>query len=103
MILVTTNTITGKKFEGLGIAKGSTIQTRHMGKDIAAGFKTLAGGEITSYNEIMNDARALATKRMVNEVKEMGADVIVCVRYSSAEIMQGAAEVIAYGTAVKYI
>lgn len=74
-----------------------------MGKDIAAGFKTLVGGEITSNNEMMNDARALATKRMVNEVKEMGDDAIVCVRYSSAEIMQGAAEVIAYGTAVKYI
>ena len=74
-----------------------------MGKDIAQSFKTLVGGELKSYNEMMNEARAIATKRMVAEAQEMGADAIVNIRYASSAIMQGAAEVIAYGTAVKFI
>ena len=84
------------------MVKGSTIQTVNAVRDIGAGLKTLVGGELTRYNEMMNDARALATKRMVGEAEEMGADAIVCVRYSSASIMQSAAEVMAYGTAVKF-
>ena len=102
MILVNTDYISGKELEMLGLVKGSTIQTKHMGKDIMQGFKTLVGGELTSYNEMMNEARAIATKRMVNEAEELGADAVVNIRYSSAAIMQGAAEVIAYGTAVKF-
>ncbi len=103
MILVNTDYITGKEFEMLGIVKGSTIQSKHMGKDIMAGLKTMVGGELTSYNEMMNDARALGTKRMVEEAEGMGADAVVNVRYASSAIMQGAAEVIVYGTAVKFI
>lgn len=103
MILVTTDYISGRELEMLGIVKGSTIQCVHAGKDIGAAFKTLVGGELTSYNEMMNSARALATKRMVMEAEELGADAIVAMRYSSAEVMNGAAEVIAYGTAVKYV
>ena len=72
-------------------------------RDIGAGLKTLVGGELTRYNEMMNDARALATKRMVAEAENLGADAIVCVRYSSASVMQSAAEVMAYGTAVKFL
>lgn len=102
MILVNTDYITGKTFEMLGIVKGSTIQSKHMGKDIMAGFKTMVGGELTSYNEMMNEARALGTKRMVDEAEAMGADAVVNVRYASSAIMQGAAEVIVYGTAVKF-
>lgn len=101
MILVNTDYIAGKELEMLGLVKGSTIQTKHLGKDIGAGFKTLVGGELTSYNEMMNDARALATKRMVEEAEALGADAIVNIRYASASVMAGAAEVMAYGTAVK--
>ena len=103
MILVNTDYITGKELEMLGLVKGSTIQSKHIGKDIAQSFKTIVGGELKSYNEMMNEARALATKRMVAEAEAMGADAIVNVRYSSAAVMQGAAEVIAYGTAVKFV
>ena len=103
MILVNTDYITGKEFEMLSIVKGSTIQTKHLGKDIGQIFKHLIGGELKAYNEMMNDARALATKRMVEEAKELGADAVVNIRYSSASVMHGAAEVIVYGTAVKFL
>ena len=103
MILVNTDYITGKELEMLGLVKGSTIHSKHIGKDIASAFKTLVGGELKAYNEMMNEARALATKRMVKEAEELGADAIVNVRYASSAIMQGAAEVIAYGTAVKFV
>ena len=103
MILVNTDYISGKELEMLGLVKGSTIQSKHIGKDIAQSFKTLVGGELRSYNDMMNEARALATKRMVAEADALGADAIVNIRYASSAIMQGAAEVIAYGTAVKFI
>ncbi len=103
MILVNTDFITDKKLQTLGMVKGGTIQSKNIGRDITQGFKTLVGGELKAYTEMMNDARALATKRMVDEASAMGADGIVCVRYSSAAVMQGAAEVIAYGTAVKFM
>ena len=103
MILVNTDYISGKEFEMLGLVKGSTIQSKHVGKDIAQSFKTLVGGELKSYNEMMNEARSIATKRMVEEAEELKADAIVNVRYASSAIMQGAAEVIAYGTAVKFV
>ena len=102
MILTTTETISGKELETLGLVKGSTIQTVNAVRDIGAGLKTLVGGELTRYNQMMNDARALATKRMVAEAEEMGADASVAIRYSSASVMQSAAEVMAYGTAVKF-
>ena len=102
MILVNTDYISGKEFEMLGLVKGSTIQSKNLGKDISQGFKTLIGGELKAYNEMMNDARALATKRMVEEATGLGADAVVNIRYASAAIMSGAAEVMAYGTAVKF-
>ncbi len=102
MLIVTTEYITGKELEMLGLVKGATIQTKHLGKDITQSFKTLVGGELSAYTEMMNDARALATKRMVQEAAAMGADAIIGVRYGSAAVMQGAAEVFAYGTAVKF-
>ena len=103
MILVNTDYISGKEFEMLGLVKGSTIQSKHVGKDIAQSFKTLVGGELKSYNEMMNEARAIATKRMVEEAETLKADAIVNIRYASSAVMQGAAEVIVYGTAVKFV
>lgn len=103
MILVNTDYISGKKLETLSLVKGSTIQSKNLGKDISQSFKTLVGGELKAYNEMMNEARALATKRMVEEAEALGADGIVNIRYSSSAVIQGAAEVIAYGTAVKFL
>ena len=102
MIITTTETISGKDLEMLGVVKGSTIQTVNAIRDIGSGLKTLVGGELKKYNEMMNNARELATGRMIEEAEKLGADAIVCVRYSSASIMQGAAEVMVYGTAVKF-
>lgn len=103
MLLTTTENIPGKKIEVIGLVKGSTVQCKNIGRDIGASFKNLLGGEIKSYTDMMNEARSVATNRMIEEAKNMGADAIVCVRYSSSSIMQGAAEIIAFGTAVSYI
>ena len=102
MLLVNIDYIPGKEFEVIGVVKGSMIQTKHLGNDIANSFKTLVGGELTSYTEMMNEARANATARMVKEAESLGADAIINIRYASSAVMQGAAEVMAYGTAVKY-
>lgn len=103
MLLVNTDYISGKQLEMLGIAKGSSIQTKNIGRDITQGLKTIVGGELYSYMDMMNNARELATNRMIAEARQMGADAVVNVRYSSASVMQGAAEVMAYGTAVKFM
>lgn len=102
MILVNTDYITGKELEMLSLVKGSTIQSKNVGRDITQGLKSLVGGELQAYNDMMNDARALATKRMVEEAESLGADAVVNIRYASSTVMSGAAEVIAYGTAVKF-
>ncbi|MPN53764.1 hypothetical protein SDC9_201430 [bioreactor metagenome] len=102
MILVNTDFITGKDLETVGLVKGSTVQSKNIGRDITQGFKTLVGGELKAYNQMMNDARALATKRMVEEAESLGADAVVNIRYASSAIMQGAAEIMVYGTAVKF-
>ena len=103
MILVNTDYISGKELETLSLVKGSTIQSKNIGKDIAQSFKTLVGGELKAYNEMMNEARALATKRMVAEAEGLGADAVINICYASSAVMQGAAEVIVYGTAVKFV
>ena len=103
MSIVSTDYISGKELETLGSVQGGTIQSVNEFRDIGAGLKTLVGGELTKYTEMMNDARALATKRMVQEAEALGADAIIAVRYASSAVMQGAAEVLAYGTAVKYV
>ena len=102
MILVNTESISGKELEMLGLVKGSTIQSKNIGRDISQSLKTLIGGELKAYTEMMNEARDLATKRMVSEAEALGADAVVNIRYASSAIMQGAAEVIAYGTAVRF-
>ncbi len=104
MILVTTEQIPGKEIQkALGVVKGSVVQTKHIGKDIMSSFKTIVGGEVRGYTEMMNEARALATKRMIEEAESLGVDAIVNIRYASSAIMQGAAEVIVYGTAVTLV
>ncbi len=103
MLIVTLESIPGKNAEVLGLVKGSTIQSKNIGRDIGSSFKTLVGGELNSYTQMMNEARALATKRMVEEAEALGADAVLAMRYSSASVMAGAAEVMAYGTAVKFV
>ena len=103
MNLYTIESVPGKEFTALGLVKGATVQTKHFGKDFLAGFKNLVGGEITSYTEMLNEARQIATDRMVAEAKTLGADAVIGIRYASSEVMQGAAEVFAYGTAVKFL
>ena len=102
MLLLNIEYIPGKKSEALGIAKGSVVQSKNFGKDFMAGMKTLVGGEIESYTQMLTEARQIATKRMVDAAEALGADAVVGLRYASASVMQGAAEVIAYGTAVKF-
>ena len=101
-MLVNIDHIPGKELEVLGLVKGTIVQTKHFGKDFMAGMKTLVGGEIVGYTEMLTEARQIATKRMVDEAEEMGADAVINIRFGSSALMQGAAEVIAYGTAVKY-
>ncbi len=103
MLIVTIDHIPGKEFEVLGVARGSTVQSRNLGRDIMAGFRTLVGGEVRDYAEMLAEARQIATGRMVKNAEEMGADAVVGMRYASSSVMQGAAEVISYGTAVKFV
>ena len=103
MLLLNIEYIPGKKIEALGIAKGSVVQSKNFGKDFMAGMKTIVGGEIKGYTEMLIEARQIATKRMVDEAEALGADAVVGLRYGSASVMQGAAEVIAYGTAVRFL
>jgi uncharacterized protein YbjQ (UPF0145 family) len=102
MLLLNIDYIPGKEIEALGIVRGTVVQSKSFGKDFMASMKTLVGGEIEGYTQLLNEARQLATKRMVDQAEEMGADAVVNIRYASASIMQSAAEITAYGTAVKY-
>lgn len=101
MLLLNIDHVPGREMAALGIVKGTVVQSKNFGKDFMAGMKTLVGGEIKGYTEMLVEARQIATKRMVDEAEAMGADAIVNIRFGSSAVMQGAAEVIAYGTAVK--
>ena len=101
MLLLNIDYVPGKEVEPLGLVKGTVVQSKNFGKDFMAGMKTLVGGEIVGYTEMLTEARQIATKRMVDEANALGADAIVNIRFGSSAVMQGAAEVIAYGTAVK--
>ncbi|ERJ85212.1 hypothetical protein HMPREF1987_00188 [Peptostreptococcaceae bacterium oral taxon 113 str. W5053] len=103
MKLVSIDYIPGAEIEVLELVKGTVVQSKHIGKDFMAGMKTLVGGEIKGYTEMLNEARQIAVKRMVDEAKLLNADAVIGVRFSSSQIMTGAAEVVAYGTAVKII
>ena len=102
MKLLNIDYVPGQEIEALGIVKGTVVQSKNFGRDFMAGMKTLVGGEIVGYTEMLTEARQIATKRMVDEAKELGADAIVNIRFGSSAVMQGAAEIVAYGTAVKF-
>src|SRR5210317_2011954 len=102
MIITTTETVPGREIiEILDIARGSTVRARHVGRDIFAGLKNIVGGEIDEYTRLQARAREQAIDRMILDAEDLGADAIVNVRFTTAMVMQGAAEILAYGTAVK--
>ena len=101
MLLLNIDHGPGREVETLGIVKGTVVQSKNLGKDFMAGMKTLVGGEIVGYTEMLVEARQIATKRMVDEATALGADAVINIRFGSSSVMQGAAEVLAYGTAVK--
>ena len=102
MIVVTTESIPGYQItEQLGIVNGSTVRAKHIGRDIAAFFKNIVGGELVGYSELLTEGRSDALDRMLSEAEALGADAVVCVRLTTASITQGASELMAYGTAVK--
>lgn len=103
MVMVTTEFISGKNIETLGYVRGATVRSKNIGKDIGAGLKTLVGGELKGYTEMLDEARKEAIGRMVEEAESIGADGIIGLRFASSAIMQGAAEIVAYGTAVKFV
>ena len=103
MKLVSIDTYPGKEIEVLGMVNGTIVQTKNVGRDFMAGMKTLVGGEIVGYTEMLNEARQIATKRMVDEAEQLGADAVIGIKFGSSMVMQGAAEILAYGTAVKFI
>ncbi len=103
MKLVSIESIPGQEFEVLGMVKGTIVNSKNLGRDLMAGLKTIVGGEIVGYTEMLNEARQIATKRMVDEAEALGADAIVGVRYSSSSVMASAAEIVAFGTAVKFV
>ncbi len=102
MLLLSIDHVPGRDIEALDLVKGAVVQSKHIGKDFLAGFKTIVGGEITGYTEMLDEARTIATERMIRNAQALGADAIVNVRYSSSAVMDGAAEVLAYGTAVRF-
>lgn len=103
ILMTTTDNIPGKNYTILGIVQGNTIQTKNLGRDITQAFRGLAGGELKAYVDMVSKARALATERMLIEAEALGADAVVALRYASSTVAAGAAEILAFGTAVKYI
>ena len=102
MIVVTTPDVPGMRVvETLGLVRGNTIRCRHLGKDILAGLRNLAGGEVREYTKMMAEAREQAIDRMVEEAETLGADAVVAVRFQTVEMLRGAAEMLCYGTAVR--
>jgi len=103
MIITSTETVPGKNIKKiLGVVRGNTVRAKNIGRDILAGFKNIVGGEIKSYTDLLTQARDEAYNRMVNEASALGADAVVNVRFMTSGVSQGAAEILAYGTAVKF-
>ncbi len=103
MIVTTCDVIPGQQVQVLGIVTGNIVTSKHIGRDIMAGFKNIAGGEIKSYTDMMNEGREVAESRMIEQAEKMGANGIICARYASASLMEGTQEMLAYGTAVKFV
>jgi Uncharacterized conserved protein len=102
MILVTTDYISGKEIETLGLVKGTTVQSKNIGRDITQRLKSIVGGELKAYTDLLTQSREIATQRMIEEAEKLGADAVVNVRYSTSSVMQNASEILAFGTAVKF-
>ncbi len=102
MLLFNIDYVPEKQIEALGMVKGTTVQSKNIGRDFMAGLKNIVGGEIVGYTEMLNEAREIATNRMIAEATALGAQAIVNVRFATSQITEGASEVIAYGTAVKF-
>ncbi len=102
VVLVNTDYIPGREFELLGLVKGNTIQSKNIGRDFTQGLRQIVGGELKAYTDMMSKARDEALERMVQEAETLGADAVVNVRFASAAVMAGAAEILAYGTAVRF-
>ena len=103
MLITTCDVIPGKQIEALGLVRGNVVTSKHIGRDIMAGLKNIAGGEIKSYTDMMNEGRDIAEQRMVAEAQAMGANAIICARYASTSVMESTQEMLAYGTAVRYV
>ena len=102
MLIITTETIPNQGYNVLGTVIGNIVRTKHIGRDIMAGLKSLVGGEVVGYTELLTEARAIATKRMIEEAQKLEADAIIGARYITCDVMSGASEVTVFGTAVKY-
>ena len=103
MIITTCDVVPGQQVQILGLVRGNVVTSKHMGRDIMAGFKSMAGGEIKSYTDMMNEGREIAEQRMIAAAQRMGADAIICARYAGSSVMEGTQEMLAYGTAVKFV
>jgi len=103
MLLTTSEFVNGKNLQHLGLVQGSTVRAKHIGKALLAGLRQIGGGEIHEYTELMYEARQDATSRMIELAQKMGADAVVAIRYSTCSVMDGNSEVMAYGTAVKFV
>ncbi len=103
MKLLNIDYVPGREVEALDLVKGTVVHTKNVGRDFMAAMKTLVGGELVGYTQMLNEARQIAIKRMVDEAEALGADAVINIRYGTSSVMSGTAEVIAYGTAVKFI
>ncbi|EIN6339765.1 heavy metal-binding domain-containing protein [Vibrio parahaemolyticus] len=104
MIYTTTDTIPGKEIaEVRGVVTGNVVQSKHIGRDLMAGLKSIVGGEIRGYTEMMTEARDIAIQRMVEQANQKGADAIVGIRFTTSSIVDGSSEILAFGTAVKFV
>ena len=102
MIIVNTDFVTGREIkETLGLVRGNTVQAKSIGKDIKAGLRNIAGGEILEYTDMLSESREVALKRMIDKAEKLNADAVINIRFMTSSIMGGAAEILAYGTAVK--
>ena len=103
MLITTCDVVPGKQIEALGLVRGNVVTSKNIGRDIMAGLKNIAGGEIKSYTDMMNEGRNIAEQRMIAEAEQLGANAIICARYASASVLEGTQEMLAYGTAVRYV
>ena len=103
MIVTTADVVPGQKVQILGLVTGNVVTSKNLGRDIMAGFKNMAGGEIKSYTQMMIEGRQIAEQRMIEQAQAMGADAIVAMRFDGSSVMEGAIDFLAYGTAVKFL